>query len=242
MAVPHEILRSDAHRPWPLGQEPWKYYQEWNDALFLHWKVKPELLEPFIPEGLEIDLFEDYAWVSFVAFDMRSVRPRNVPAFAPVSDFHELNLRTYVCYKGKQGVYFLSIEAAKSLACFVAKTMSQLPYRYAAISRAPNSFQVEHARSGTHFKLVFSKGNPIREKRPLDLWLTERYALFQDAGIYLNSYEIHHPEWPLQELKITSLAIHYPRFAILGLGAPDLCHYSPGVPVLAWGKKADWHG
>jgi len=239
MPAPHEILLLDTHRPWPLRQERWRYYQEWNDALLLHWKVKPELLAPFIPGGLEIDLFEDGAWVSFVAFDMQAVRPRNVPAFAPVSSFHELNLRTYVRYKGKQGVYFLSIEAGKSLACFVARKMSQLPYRYAAITRAPNSFQVQNNCSGTHFKLGFSKGNVIAEKQPLDLWLTERYALFQDAGTYLNSFEIHHPEWPLRELAINSLSIHYPAFAALGLAAPDLCHYSTGVPVLAWGKKAD---
>lgn len=239
MPDPHEILSSDAHRPWPLKPDRWRYYQEWNDALFLHWKVKPEQLVSFIPDGLEIDLFDDCAWVSFVAFDMQSVRPRNVPAFAPVSDFHELNVRTYVRYEGKPGVYFLSIEAEKLLACFVAKTMSRLPYRYAAISRSPDSFQVQNQRSGTHFKLNFSRGSAIPEKQPLDLWLTERYALFQDAGAYLNAYEIHHPEWPLQELNISSLTIHYPGFAALGLGTPDLCHYSPGVPVLAWAKKAN---
>lgn len=239
MPDPHEILSSDAHRPWPLKPERWRYYQEWNDALFLHWKVKPEQLVSFIPDSLEVDLFDDCAWISFVAFDMQSVRPRNVPAFAPVSDFHELNVRTYVRYEGKPGVYFLSIEAAKLLACFVAKTMSRLPYRYAAISRSPDSFQVRNQRSGTHFKLNFSKGPAIPDKQPLDLWLTERYALFQDAGAYLNTYEIHHSEWPLQELKIRSLAIHYPGFAAFGFGTPDLCHYSPGVPVLAWGKKAN---
>lgn len=239
MPAPHEILLSDAHRPWPLRQERWKYYQEWNDALFLHWKVKPELLAPFIPEGLEMDLFDNCAWVSFVAFDMQAVRPRNVPAFAPVSDFHELNFRTYVRYKGKQGVYFLSIEAGKSLACFVARTMSQLPYRYAAISRAPDRFLAENRPSGTWFRLDFTKGTYIHVKQPLDRWLTERYALFQEAGTNLNSFEIHHPEWPLQELKVSSLSIHYPGFAALGLGAPDLSHYSTGVPVLAWGKRAD---
>ncbi len=237
MPHPHGILNADAHRPWPLRDDPWKYYQEWNNALLLHWRVKPELLESLIPEGLEVDLFDGYAWVSFVAFDMESVRPRHAPAFAPVSDFHELNLRTYARYKGKQGVYFLSIEAGKSLSCFLARKMSQLPYRYAAMSRTSDSFRVENARAGTYFKLVFSKGDAIREKQPLDLWLTERYALFQDVGSGLNSFDIHHPEWPLQELKIISLSIHYPVFDALGLAAPDLCHYSPGVPVLAWGKE-----
>lgn len=239
MADPHEILRLDAHRPWPLREGPWKYYQEWNDALFLHWRVKPERLSALIPDCLEVDLFEEDAWVSFVAFDMHAVRPRNVPAFAPVSDFHELNLRTYVRYKGKPGVYFLSIEAAKSLACFVARNMSQLPYRHAAMYRSPDQFMVNNRKSGEHFKLSFQKGKPIAEKQALDLWLTERYALFQEAGVHLNSFEIHHPEWPLYELSVDALSLHYPRFDALVSDPPDLCHYSPGVPVLAWGKKAN---
>lgn len=239
MPDPREILLADAHRPWPLREEPWKYYQEWNDALFLHWKVSPQRLSAFIPACLELDLFEGEAWVSFVAFDMHRVRPRHVPAFAPVSDFHELNLRTYVRYKGKPGVYFLSIEAAKSLACFVARNMSQLPYRHAAMYRSPDQFIVSNRKSGEYFKLSFQKGKPIQEKQALDLWLTERYALFQENGACLNAFEIHHPEWPLYGLKVDALSLHYPRFNALVPDLPDRCHYSPGVPVLAWAKKAE---
>ena len=43
-----EVLESKKHRPWNLPTTSWKFYQEWNNAIFLHWKVNPETLKPFI--------------------------------------------------------------------------------------------------------------------------------------------------------------------------------------------------
>jgi hypothetical protein len=33
------LLTATAHRPYLLPAGPWRYYQEWNEALFLHWRV-----------------------------------------------------------------------------------------------------------------------------------------------------------------------------------------------------------
>ena len=32
----NQLLKNSNHRPWPLPEVGWKYYQEWNNALFLH--------------------------------------------------------------------------------------------------------------------------------------------------------------------------------------------------------------
>lgn len=31
-----KILEQSTHRPWEIPKNRWKYYQEWNDAIFLH--------------------------------------------------------------------------------------------------------------------------------------------------------------------------------------------------------------
>src|SRR5207245_983471 len=36
------------HRPWPPPQRPWTMGQTWEDLLFAHWRVDPELLRPRI--------------------------------------------------------------------------------------------------------------------------------------------------------------------------------------------------
>ena len=125
-----EILNTTKHRPWQIPKSSWKFYQEWNDAIFLHWQVDLKELKKFVPDEIEIDLFEGKPWVSMVAFTMEKMRLKNMISFPPISDFDEINIRTYVKYKGKSGVYFLSIEGGKSLSCKVAKGISELPYRY----------------------------------------------------------------------------------------------------------------
>jgi len=105
-----EILNTTEHRPWKMPTEKWKFYQEWNNVIFLHWQVELSELKKFVPEELEIDLFGGKPWVSVVTFTMEKIRPKNLPSFAPISDFDEVNIRTYVKSNNKTGVYFLSIE------------------------------------------------------------------------------------------------------------------------------------
>jgi uncharacterized protein YqjF (DUF2071 family) len=52
-----EILNATEHRPWPVPSGQWQYYQEWNNALFVHWEVELSELQHFVPKELEIDLF-----------------------------------------------------------------------------------------------------------------------------------------------------------------------------------------
>ncbi|TPE40650.1 YqjF family protein [Pontibacter mangrovi] len=232
-----KILTITKHRPWRLPTGNWKYYQEWNDAVFLHWQVNYHDLKPLLPDDLEIDLFEGKPWVSLVAFTMEKIRPRNLPSFPPLSTFDEINIRTYVKYNNKTGVYFLSIEGGKKLSCQVAKSLSELPYRYSKMKRGENYYCSENTEFGDKLELKYKIGAPVTAKTELDKWLTERYALFQNTSTWINEFEIHHTEWPTYQIELKSIAIRYPRFAKMLSKNPDLCHYSAGVKVLAWDKK-----
>ena len=233
-----EILGADttpAMGNWPTGQ--WKYYQEWNKAVFIHWQVDIDKLKQFVPKGLEIDCFEGKAWVSLVAFTMENIRPRYLPAFPLVSNFNEINIRTYVKYKNKSGVYFLSIEGGKQLSCQIAKSLSKLPYRYSLMSRTETTFRSTNKQYKDNLKIKFKTGKQLTEKSMLDKWLTERYALFQDSESSINTFEIHHIEWPVFEIDNIELNLNYPRFENLLPHSPHKVHYSPGVQVIAWGMR-----
>ena len=91
-----------------------------------------------MPKELDIDLFEGKPWVSVVAFTMEKIRPKNLPSFAPISNFDEINIRTYIRSNNKTGVYFLSIEGGTKLSCKIAKGISELPYRFSKMKRSPN--------------------------------------------------------------------------------------------------------
>ena len=229
-----EILNTTSHRPWALPEQAWTYYQEWNDALFLHWEVDADKLRRQIPANLELDLFNGKPWVSLVAFTMNNIRTRYLPSYGPISDFHEINIRTYVKSQNYSGVYFLSIEAGSKISCRLAKTLSGLPYRYSKIVRAKQLYQSNNLQFGDKLSLRYSVGNVVTGKIRLDSWLTERYALFQEAGASLNRFDIHHTEWPLFELHLEKAEILYLRFKDLVTNVPHRSHYSTGVDVLAW--------
>ena len=232
-----EIIQTTAHRPWKMPTENWKFYQEWNNAIFIHWQVELNDLEKFVPKGLTIDLFEGKPWVSVVAFTMEKIRPKNLPPFPPISNFHEINIRTYVTANNKTGVYFLSIEGGTSLSCKIAKAISELPYRYSKIQRTENQYTSQNSEFKDQLNVEFSIGKEITKKTTLDRWLTERYALFQDTDTAINQFEIHHLEWPINNIDIKKIELSYPRFDNLLKNQPNKIQYSKGVKVIAWGKN-----
>lgn len=231
-----EILNTTEHRPWEIPTESWKFYQEWNDAIFLHYQVDLNELKKFVPKQLEIDLFDGKPWISVVAFTMEKIRPKNLPSFSPISNFNEINIRTYVKSNSKAGVYFLSIEGGKSLSCKLAKGISGLPYRFSEIKRTHNKYQSKNLEFNDSLNIKFTIGKKLKEKTKLDKWLTERYALFQDKKDSINEFEIHHLEWPINEIDLHNLELNYSRFKKLIGEQPNRIHYSKGVKVLAWGK------
>ena len=232
-----EILNTTEHRPWKIPTKNWKFYQEWNNAIFLHWQVELKELKKFVPKELEIDLFEGKPWVSVVVFKMEKIRPKNLPSFSPISDFDEINIRTYVKSNNKTGVYFLSIEGGTSLSCKVAKGISELPYRYSKIKRTENLYESYNSKFNDKLNIEFTSGKEINEKTELDKWLTERYALFQDTDRSINEFEIHHLEWPINEIDLKKVVFKYQRFDKLIKNAPNKTQYSKGVKVIAWGKN-----
>ena len=234
-----EILQTQAHRPWGLPNENWQFYQERNKAIFLHWEVELSDLEKYIPKEIEIDLFDGKPWVSLVAFTMEKIRPRFLPPFPPISNFDEINIRTYVKMNGKTGVYFLSMEGGKKLSCAVAKGISELPYRFSKTERTENRYQSYNSEFHDTLDLEFTIGKEILEKSTLDKWLTERYALFQDTETTINQFEIHHVQWPVQEIDFKTCVVDYLRFNSLINRNPDKIQYSDGVQVIAWGKHKD---
>jgi uncharacterized protein YqjF (DUF2071 family) len=104
-------------------------YHRWHDLLFIHWRVPPSVLRPVVPAALEIDTWDGDAWLGVVAFDMTGVRPWWAPSVPGISAFHETNLRTYVHVGGQgPGVYFISLDAASSLAVRIARWRWNLAY------------------------------------------------------------------------------------------------------------------
>jgi uncharacterized protein YqjF (DUF2071 family) len=143
------IVNEVAHRPWPMLDTPWVMTQTWHDLLFAHWPVDQSQLRSQVPAMFDLDLFDGTAWLGVVPFHMTNVAPRGVPSLPWISEFPELNVRTYVRVGNRPGVYFFSLDAGSALAAQTARTLLNLPYHAATMSVAPTPTGVDY-RSTRH--------------------------------------------------------------------------------------------
>ncbi|MEZ4709159.1 MAG: DUF2071 domain-containing protein [Caldilineaceae bacterium] len=246
---PTELLTHTTHRPWPLPAGPWVMTQRWQDLLFAHWPIAPDVMRALAPPPLELDLFEGEAWVGVVPFRMSNVRPRGIPALPWLSAFPELNVRTYVRARSerapKPGVYFFSLDAANPVAVAVARTAYLLPYFRARMRVQHVAEMIQYSSRRTHggapsADLVCQYGptGPAYAAAPgtLEHWLTERYCLYTIGrqGKVMRG-EIQHKPWPLQQaqaqIEVNTMA------AAAGLTLPDgppLLHFAASIDVLVW--------
>lgn len=231
------LLCITGHRPFELPAGRWAYYQEWNKVLFLHWKVPSGALRQLVPGRLNIDTFEGDAYISLVAFTMERTRPGKLPAFKFISDFDEINIRTYVDHGNRKGVYFLNIEAGKRISAFIARIFSGLPYERSDIQRTAGRYRSVNTQKQFCLDTEFEIKEPLTGKTGLDHWLTERYCLYLDKGEKIYRYDIHHQEWTIKDVEIKRLDLEYKMGEISLTGLPDVAHYSDGVKVVAWPKR-----
>lgn len=212
----------------------WILYQEWVNVIFIHYKVPVEVLKEFVP--FEIDTFQNAAYISVVAFKNENTQPSFFFPISMLSDFGELNIRTYVSHLGKKGIYFLSIEGGKLLSSLLARKFSTLPYRYSIMTFTSQSFESSNKKNGNHFKVDYQKGEFIPRKTELEIWLTERYSLFnKTANGKIVQFDVYHKEWPLTQLNITNLQCNYKQLEPLFSNTPFMTHYSSGLQVYIYG-------
>lgn len=232
------------HRPYPPPSGGWALSMRWHDLLFMHWPVDRDALRPLIPPSLGLDTFDGKAWLGVVPFRMSGVRPRYLPGVPRISDFPELNLRTYVTYGGKPGIWFFSLDAHNPLAVRLARATFRLPYFDAAMSCQDDgsggldyrSVRTHRRAHETRFAARYRPAGPPVEAGDLERFLTDRYCLYaaNGAGRILRG-EIHHSDWSLQpaEAEVSELEMTG-QIGIQLPGTDPLLHFSRELEVVAW--------
>jgi uncharacterized protein len=189
-------------------------YQSWGSLLFLHWRLPVDLVRRYVPAPLEVDTFDGSAWIGVVPFTMWGIRPLFLPALPGLSSAHELNVRTYVHYRGVPGVWFLSLDVTKRLAVWGARTFFYLPYFHAKIRLDADHQSVDfvHQRRQrgapeARFEARWTAGELLPEATPdsLDYFLTERYCLYSVYRDRLYRARINHQPWPLRRASLEHL-------------------------------------
>ena len=243
-------MRPDPPRPLnaqgPPLPTPRVSAQWWRDACFVHWRADPGLVAPLLPRGVRPDLHEGHAWVGLVPFRMDGAGLGPAARIPWLGSFLELNVRTYsVDERGRRGVVFLTLEAERAAVVVAARTLLNVPYRWARIRfarerdaaggdvleyRSRRRALRPEARATSRLRVAV--GEPVEEPGPRELFLTARFGLHTPWwGRPLWVPNTHGP-WPLHRGELLGLEDSLVRAAGLGDLAerpPDSVLCSPGV-------------
>jgi uncharacterized protein YqjF (DUF2071 family) len=236
--MPAEVSRSTARR--------WRWAQDWRELLFAHWPVPHSVLRRRLPAEVEIDTWHGQGWVSAVAFRLNT-RFAGWPSVPFVSNFLELNLRTYVRDHDRPAVWFLSMHGSSKPAVWLGSKLTPLPYSHAPICLRRSGQQRQFLCGDAHRPLFAADFRPFGETHgavegTLDSWLTERYsAIVGDRNGQLLHMNVEHPKWEIQPAaaRVEAGRVGFP-FDLDLTGPPDLVHYSDGVAAKVGSFEPCW--
>jgi uncharacterized protein len=213
-------------------------FQGWKHLLFLHWRWDPDEIQKRLPVGLAVDCFDRSGWIGIVPFFMEDVRLIGCPPLPMVSNFLELNLRTYVTdAENRPGIWFFSLDANQPFAVWSARAFFALPYWHARMQAMRTDGWIEYrsARDNRESPLIFRYHGtgPTSEAalESLEFFLIERYRLFASRRGQLFSGKVYHTPYQLGPV---DLGQHDGRlFELDGFPAPirppDHIAYAPRV-------------
>jgi hypothetical protein len=226
---------------------------DWRKLIMAQYDVPPDALAPFLPRGLELDLYQPTSaapprcYVSLVGFLFENVRVKHL-AIPFHTRFEEINLRFYVRRTEldgttKRGVVFIREFVPRRAIAFIARTFYDEPY-LAIPTRHEISSTTDTLTASYAWKLAgrwhslsaaaSSQPQPIAPASEEE-FLTEHYWGYTKPRDGRTSvYQVEHPRW--QTYRLTSSAVAIDFAALYGPAFAFLNHQPAASVLLAEGS------
>ena len=184
----------------------------WKDLIMINFEVSPKFLLPFVPPGTELDLWENKAFVSIIAFLFDETKVLGIPAIGN-KRFEELNIRFYIKRvegdNEKRGVAFVKEIVPKPLVSGIANLFFSEHYQSMKMSHKV-SFDETSQKKGLNLEYIAEKNQIHRFSARLTSELTdmkegsfeefiaEHYWGYSRVNDFKTiEYEVQHPKWQI---------------------------------------------
>jgi uncharacterized protein YqjF (DUF2071 family) len=224
----------------------------WEHIIMANYKIDPEILMPFLPKGVELDLFEGNAYVSLVGFMFKNTKLFNIP-IPKLGTFEEINLRFYVVRKEgdqiKRGVVFINETIPYPIVAWMANKLYKEHYTV-----VPTRHQIDeiHDTKKVNFEwLLNKKWNSITveakqettrmQPDSLEQFIYEHYygyTKFNEKKTL--EYKLQHPSWNTHQILNYTIecdftAMYGETFSVLNNTQPEAVFMAEGSLV-----KIEW--
>lgn len=227
---------------------------EWRHLVMMNYEVSPDVLQPFVPRGTELDSFGDRTFLSVVGFLFLRTRVFGIP-FPFHTDFEEVNLRFYVRRKSEEGwrrgVVFIRELVPRRAIAFIARTFydepySALPMRH-VIDLSASRVRVEYGwRRGARWESIHATGTgqPQEiESGSEEEYITEHYWGYTARRGGCSEYQVEHPRWRVWRSVEAGLdadvsSLYGPQFVECLSAHPASAFIADGSPITVRYKSA----
>ena len=219
-----------------------------------NYSVNPELLKPYLPNGVELDFHNDKTYVSLVGFMFKQTSLFNIP-IPFLGTFEEINLRFYVKrVQGdsiKRGVVFINETVPYKSVAWLAKKLYK--EHYIAIPTKSKIEITEKFKSVNYQWKINNEWNQIsvntgKEKKPMvqgsiEEFIFEHYYGYTKINNVLSQeYKVNHPSWLINDIMNYSINCDFKSmygndFAYLNNHQPDSVIIAEGSPVTVNWKR-----
>lgn len=229
-------------------------HAEWNDLLFINYEINPEILEKYVPEGTELDLWNGKCYISLIGFMFENVKVLGIKIPFHIN-FEEVNLRFYVKRfedgVWKRGVVFVKEIVPKHAITFVANTLyneqyQTLPMRHERTADADSQlFKYEWKKNNIWNTIAVKTGKaliPIDENSEAEFISEHYYGYTISARKKTVEYEVTHPKWNQyqvidHEVNVDFEMVYGKEFAFLQSLKPASCFVAKGSKITIESKK-----
>jgi uncharacterized protein YqjF (DUF2071 family) len=231
---------------------------EWRKLIMAQYEVAPEVLAPWLPGGVELDLYKGRCFVSLVGFLFDRVKIKGLPP--PFhTRFEEVNLRFYVKRvmpdgTERRGVVFVSEIVPKPAITWMARALYGEAYSTASTRRKwaqeGETLRVEYqwkvpggGWGGPWQRVGVEASSEMRAiaAGSMEEFITEHYwgytkgsGLLRRGEGMTGEYGVAHPKW--QVYPVTSAEVRADFGALYGPAFAELTQRAPEHVLLAEGS------
>lgn len=215
-----------------------------------NYEVAPDKLAPFVPRHTELDLFQDRALVSLVAFQFLGTRVKGFRIPGHVN-FPEINLRFYlkriVNGETRRGVAFIREIVPRRAISLVANLLFNEKYITRKMDQrvrvGDDQLKAEYSFINKGQKQMLSCVTGIHPQAlkagSLEEFITEHYFGYTQ-GKRTNEYRVEHPPW--RTLQVQDYKIDIDFAAVYGETWKNFTGMKPHSVLFAEGSEVSVYG
>lgn len=228
---------------------------QWENIIMANYEIDPEILLPYLPKGVELDLYKGKAYVSLVGFMFKKTRLFNIliPWFGT---FEEINLRFYVVRKEgdqlKRGVVFINETIPYPIVAWMANKLYKEHYTVVPtkheITRETKSQKVEFKwllnKKWNSIYVEATTESKVMKSQSLEKFIYQHYYGYTKVDQNnTEEYKLQHPSWLVNQVLDYKIdcdftAMYGDSFSVLNTTKPVAVFIAEGSSVgIEWKRN-----